>query len=133
MFLLEYHFMTDRKFEIHQDSTLLMNDLRGKVDWSIQYVLSALDTAQTNEDISPFLAETARDMIYQLACENPSRFHDLLIRSLDGPSIKFILSQLEDSGGNYRLRKSAELIEEYTGRNSNETILEYTKWMYSHD
>lgn len=102
----------------------------GGVDSSFRDVLLKLDEAQANEDISPFLAETVRDVFFQLSQENPSRLNELRMRaaSPNGPLLKFILKQLEDGGGDYRIMKSAQLVEKRTGRKADDIRVEYMLW-----
>jgi hypothetical protein len=115
----------------HQDSAPLWAQMAGSgVDGSFKAVLTSLDTYQANEDISPDLAETIRDMFFQLSQENAPRLNALNLRAMtpSGPSLKFILTQLEDGGGNYRLRKSAELVGEKTKRHPQSIMGEYLLW-----
>lgn len=93
-------------------------------------MLVSLDTYQANEDISPYLAETIRDLFFQLSQEDAPRLNALRLRATtpEGPSLKFILTKLEDGGGNYRLRKSAELIGKRIKKEPGEIIVEYLAW-----
>ncbi len=118
----------EHKPSLHQTSDALWSQLTGRIDFGFKVILSALDEAQEAEDISPYLAETIRDIIFQLAMENPGRIHQILLRSLGGPGIKFFLNELEDDGGNFRIRKSAELIGSACNVNPSEILVEYLEW-----
>lgn len=125
--------MSESHFLTHRNSGSLWDQMRGKgVDSSFKNILENLDEAQANEKISSDLAETIRDVFFQLSTENSSRLNSLRMRASTptGPSLKFILTQLEDSRGNYRLRKSAELIGKRTGRKPQDIILEYLSWQH---
>jgi hypothetical protein len=63
---------------IQQDSSALWSQMQGKIDHGFKGVLEKLDLAQHNEDISPYLAETIRDVFFQLSEEDPNRVHTLL-------------------------------------------------------
>ena len=123
--------MGETKPTIHRDSGALWKQISGGgVDSSFQDVLMKLDVAQAKEDISPDLAETVRDLLFQLSQENPQRLNKLTMKSMtsEGPLLKFILTQLEDGGGDYRIMKSAELIAKRTGRNADDIRTEYMLW-----
>ena len=115
---------------IHQDSSALWGQISGVIDRSFQGVLMKLDEYQAKEDISPDLAETVRDAFFQLSQENPQRLNALTMRSMtsEGPLLKFILTQLEDGGGDYRIMKSAQLIEKRTGKKADDIRTEYMSW-----
>jgi hypothetical protein len=123
--------MSESSQDLQRDSGALWSQMVGcGVDGSFKDVLVKLDEFQAQEDISPDLAETIRDVFFQLSQENPKRLNDLRLRAStpEGPSLKFILTQLEDGGGDYRIRKSAELISSRTGRESDDIRLEYMMW-----
>jgi hypothetical protein len=122
----------ENKPQLHQTSDMLWSQLAGKIDSSIKIILFALDAAQEAEDISPYLAETIRDAIFQLAMEYPDRFHEIILRSLRGPALRYFVSEMvSDSGGDYRLRKSTELVGEACGIEPQIIRTEYYEWARS--
>lgn len=128
------HEMTtaENKPTLQQTSDMLWSELAGKIDYSIKVILSALDAAQKAEDISPYLAETIRDAIFQLAMEYPDRVHEIILRSLQGPALRYFVSEMvSDGGGDYRLRKSAELVGEACGIEPQTIRAEYYEWARS--
>jgi len=114
---------------IHQNSIALWEQLRGKVDYSVQLVLDRLDQYQTAEDISPFLAETVRRMIFDSVTDDPNFLNRLLSRGIFGP--KFIACEIEGSGG-YRLQKAAQFVAESCSEliDLGDILQEYTMWQH---
>lgn len=122
----------ENRHQLQQTSDMLWSELAGKIDSSIMIILSALDAAQEAEDISPYLAETIRDAIFQLATENPVRVHEIIWRSLQGPALRYFVSEMvSDGGGDFRLRKSAELVGEACGIEPQTIRAEYYEWARS--
>jgi hypothetical protein len=120
-----------KKFELHRDSSMLFAQLKelGVYPY-IRKSLEMLDADQESERISPYLADTVRDMIFQAASEGPDFVNELVIKTLDG-GIRYIATQLEGAG--YRLRKSAELVTQNSVGiiDSGDVIAEYLQWQHS--